>query len=121
MTFRARIGEEEEPFFIPMTGAVNVSNALCAISVSSLLGAPLWAVRQGLAQARVPGRMETYTAGGKTVIVDYAHNGMALEALLRSVKADYPGAPVTVVFGCTGGKGLDRREGIDETELVTEA
>lgn len=112
MRFKVRIGEEEEPFSIPMTGAFNVSNALCAISVSSMLGAPLWAIRQGLAQAHVPGRMETYAAGGKTVIVDYAHNGMALEALLRSVKADYPSAPVTVVFGCTGGKGLDRREGM---------
>jgi UDP-N-acetylmuramoyl-L-alanyl-D-glutamate--2,6-diaminopimelate ligase len=56
--------------------------------------------------------METYHAGGKTVIVDYAHNGMALAALLRSARTDYPGQPVAVVFGCTGGKGLDRREGM---------
>ncbi len=112
MTFRVPVGEKEESFSIPMTGAFNVSNALCAISVCAMLGAPLWAIRQGLAQARVPGRMETYAAGGKTVIVDYAHNGMALEALLCSVRQDYPGAPVTVVFGCTGGKGLDRREGM---------
>ena len=112
MGFTVRIKEREEAFFIPMTGDFNVSNALCAISVCAVLGAPLWAVRQGLAQARVPGRMETYSAGGKTVIVDYAHNGMSLEALLRSVRADYSGAPVTVVFGCTGGKGLDRREGM---------
>lgn len=112
MAFTLRVGEADETFTIPMTGDFNVSNALCAISVCSMLGVPLWAVRQGLSQARVPGRMETYTGGGKTVIVDYAHNGMALEALLRSVKADYPGSPLTVVFGCTGGKGLDRREGM---------
>ena len=37
---------------------------------------------------------------------------MALSALLRSVRHDWPGRPVTVVFGCTGGKGLDRREGM---------
>ena len=112
MAFNLRMGEAEEPFTLPMTGSFNVSNALCALSVCSLLGVPLWALRQGLARARVPGRMETYAAGGKTVIVDYAHNGMALSALLRSVRADYPAAAVTVVFGCTGDKGLDRREGM---------
>ncbi|WP_251448428.1 Mur ligase family protein [Vermiculatibacterium agrestimuris] len=112
MSFTVHIGEADESFTLPLTGAFNVSNALCAISVCSMLGAPLWAVRQGLAGARVPGRMETYSAGGKTVIVDYAHNGMALEALLRSVQADYPAAPIALVFGCTGGKGLDRREGM---------
>lgn len=110
--FTVRIGEADEPFTLPLAGTFNVSNALCAISVCAMVGAPLWAIREGLAQARVPGRMETYHAGGKTVIVDYAHNGMALEALLRSVAQDFPDAPVAVVFGCTGGKGLDRREGM---------
>ena len=112
MAFTVSMGERDEPFTLPLTGEFNISNALCAISVCFMVGAPLWAIREGLSKARVPGRMETYTAGGKAVIVDYAHNGMALEALLRSVRQDYPNAPVTVVFGCTGGKGLDRREGM---------
>jgi len=112
MAFTLSIGEGEEPFTIPMTGDFNVSNALCAISVCSMLGVPIPAIRAGLARTRVPGRMETYANHGKTVIVDYAHNGMALEALLRAVRADYPGAPVTAVFGCVGGKALDRREGM---------
>lgn len=94
---------------IPMTGDFNVSNALAALAVCRALGVPAEAVRTGLARAKVPGRMEACSAGGKTVIVDYAHNGMSLSALLRSVRGDYPGAPVTAVFGCTGGKGLDRR------------
>ena len=45
-------------------------------------------------------------------MVDYAHNGMSLEALLSSVRRAFPGREMTVVFGCTGGKGLDRREGM---------
>lgn len=110
--FAAPYGGALAQFTIPLAGSFNVSNALAALGVCQFLGVPLEAVRQGLAQARVPGRMETYSAGGKTVIVDYAHNGMALEALLHSVREDHPGAPVTVVFGCTGGKGLDRREGM---------
>jgi len=112
MAFTVTIGEREEPFTLPMTGDFNISNALCAISVCSMVGAPIWAIREGLASSRVPGRMETYEKDGRTVIVDYAHNGMALEALLKAVRADFPGVSVTAVFGCTGGKGLDRREGM---------
>lgn len=112
ISFPSLYAGKEERFFLPMTGDFNVSNALAALAVCELLEVPVEAVREGLSHAHVPGRMETYTAPGKTVIVDYAHNGMALEALLRSVKADYPAAPITVVFGCTGGKGLDRREGM---------
>lgn len=105
---------EELHCTIPMTGDFNVSNALAALAVCRVLGVPAGTASAGLARGRVPGRMETYTAKGKTVIVDYAHNGMSLSALLRSVRSDYPGTPVTVVFGCTGGKGLDRRAGMGE-------
>lgn len=97
---------------IPMTGFFNVSNALAAMSVCEALEVPEKFVRAGLARTLVPGRMETYVSGQKTVIVDYAHNGMSLSALLRSVRHDYPGAEITAVFGCTGGKALDRRKGM---------
>lgn len=112
MEFTLSYGGKTESFFLPMTGAFNVSNALAALAVCQLLIAPADCIRTGLAAVRVPGRMETYSANGKTVVVDYAHNGMALEALLRSLREDYPASPLTVVFGCTGGKGLDRREGM---------
>ena len=109
-TLRTPAGERELEIALP--GDFNVSNALCAVAAAGLVGVPFDCVKAGLARTRVPGRMETYTNCGKTVIVDYAHNGMALEALLRAVRADYPGAPVTAVFGCVGGKALDRREGM---------
>lgn len=103
---------EEEQFSIPLAGSFNVSNALCALAVCELLGVPAQAVREGLAHCVVPGRMETYTRDGKTVVVDYAHNGMALEALLREVRRGFPGAKLIAVFGCVGDKALDRREGM---------
>ena len=112
VAFTARYAGAWADFTIPLAGSFNVSNALAALAVCQLLAVPAPIAAEGLARAHVPGRMETYSGKGKTVIVDYAHNGMALEALLRTVRADYPGAPVTVVFGCTGGKGLDRREGM---------
>lgn len=127
LAFTVHSGGRAERLSLSMTGDFNVSNALAAVAVCELEGVPAEYIKAGLAAARVPGRMETYHKDGKTVIVDYAHNGMALAALLRSVRADYPGQPVTVVFGCTGGKGLDRREGMGkaagkyaDTILLTE-
>ena len=110
--FAAAYEGEGEPFALSMGGDFNVSNALAAMGVCRILGVPGSDVRAGLFAASVPGRMETYVNQEKTVIVDYAHNGLALEALLRSVREDYPGQPVTVVFGSVGGKALDRREGL---------
>ena len=71
-------------------------------------------VAAGLERAFVPGRMEHYVSadGEISVIVDYSHNGMSLQNALRSVRAEYPGRELTVLFGCTGGKGIDRREGM---------
>lgn len=99
---------------IPMSGLFNVENALAAVAVAEALDVPADSVCEGLARAVVPGRMETYITpdGARVVIVDYAHNGMSLEALLSSVRREYPDRQVTVLFGCTGGKGLDRREGM---------
>lgn len=97
---------------LPMSGWFNVENALAAAAAAEILGVDGDAVTQGLAQVRVPGRMETYHSARLplTVVVDYAHNGMSLEALLSSLRQDYPDRELTVVFGCPGGKALDRRE-----------
>ena len=97
-----------------LPGAFNVENALAAVAAAEALGVPESAVAAGLAEAAVPGRMETFSTpdGRLTVIVDYSHNGMSLQNALRSVKAEYPGRELTVMFGCTGGKGIDRREGM---------
>ena len=101
---------------LTMPGLFNVDNALAAIALCRGLGIPQEAVREGLARARVPGRMEVYSSanGNVTVIVDYAHNRLSLETLLRSVKEEYPDHRVAVVFGCPGGKALDRRAGMGE-------
>ena len=112
--FCAAFEGKTERFTLPMAGEFNVANALAALALCRALGVPVEHIREGLLRTRVPGRMEVMDAHGKTVIVDYAHNGMSLAALLRSVRAGYPDQPVTVVFGCTGGKGLIRRQGMAE-------
>ncbi|MCI6574804.1 MAG: UDP-N-acetylmuramoyl-L-alanyl-D-glutamate--2,6-diaminopimelate ligase [Actinomycetaceae bacterium] len=96
---------------ITMPGLFNVSNALCAIAICEQLGVPEEFVRSGLIAARVPGRMELFHSGDKSVavIVDYAHNKLSYEALFDSLAHEYPNWPIIAVFGSTGGKALDRR------------
>ena len=112
MAFTAHWSGQEQELTIPMSGIFNISNALAALAVCQLLEVPPQYAAQGLARARVPGRMETYHKDGRTVIVDFAHNGMSLSAVLSAVRTDYLGQPITVVFGSTGDKALDRREGL---------
>ena len=90
----------------------NVSNALCAIAVAEGLGIEEEAIAHGFEDVRVPGRMELYpSADGKIIgVVDFAHNGMSLETMLKDLRESYPDRELAVVFGATGGKGVDRRD-----------
>ena len=112
--FHVRTPRYEGELTLGMPGLFHVENALAAVAVAEAYDIPMEAVEQGLRQAAVPGRMEHYVSadGQVSVIVDYAHNGMSLEYLLRSARTEYPGRELTVLFGCTGGKGIDRREGM---------
>jgi UDP-N-acetylmuramyl-tripeptide synthetase len=99
-----------EDFAIAMPGVFNVENALAAIAAACALGVPVPYIRAGLAAARVPGRMEAFTASdGRVVIVDYAHNKLSFETLFRSVRREYAGRKIGIVFGCPGGKAFGRR------------
>ncbi len=99
-----------------MPGLFNVENALAAITLCLGLGIPQQAVADGLARARVPGRMEVYSSGDGDVaaIVDYAHNRMSFETLFRSVREEYPGRRIVTVFGCPGKKAFARRRDLGE-------
>lgn len=110
--FHVRTPRYQRELTLPTAGLFNAENALAAIAVAECYGISADCVEAGLLQAFVPGRMEQYQSGDGqlTVIVDFAHNGMSLETALRSIRAEYPDREITVLFGCTGGKGLDRRE-----------
>ena len=111
MAFVAHTPSWEGPVELPLLGDFNVENALCALCVCELLGIPREQAVRGLAQARVPGRMETLasTDGQIVGIVDFAHNKMAFSRLLPAVRAQYPGRKVVAVFGAVGSKALERR------------
>lgn len=102
----------ERDIVIPTPVRFNVSNALAAIAAAEALGISEEGIVHGLEDVFVPGRMELYpTASGRILgVVDFAHNGMSLETLLRDLRGNYPDRELAVVFGATGGKGVDRRQ-----------
>ena len=106
--FHVRTPQYEREFRLTMPGLFNVENALGVIAVCHALHVPPAAVYDGLVRARVPGRMETYTNadGSLHAIVDYAHNRLSFETLFRSVRAEYPGREMAIVFGCPGKKAV---------------
>lgn len=112
--FHVRTPRYERALAISTPGLFNVENALAAAAVAECYGIPPEYVEEGLLRAFVPGRMEQYQSadGAITVIVDYSHNGMSLETALRSVRMEYPDRELTVLFGCVGGKAIDRRAGM---------
>ena len=101
---------------VPTPATFNLANALAAITVAEALGVSADAMAEGLSAAHVPGRMEVYaSASGRIVgVVDYAHNGMSLTVLLNDLRKRYPEREIAVVFGATGGKGVDRRQTMGE-------
>ena len=54
----------------------------------------------------IPGRMEVFTANGKVIILDGAHNMQKIAALCSSVSAQYPERSITGLVGL-----VDSREG----------
>jgi len=84
---------------VPMTLAglsrFNIENALAAASAALAIGIPRAAVVEGLTTflpdaEHNPGRMNFFTLGGVSVVIDLAHNEAGLEALLEIMNGVRP-------------------------------
>ena len=60
----------------------------------------------GLADVRLAGRMELI-AEEPRVLVDGAHNGASVEALMRAIGQNIPYDSMVVIFGCGSDKDID--------------
>ncbi len=114
--FTVRTDAFAEEMTLSMPGLFNVDNALCAIGICKELGVPVEYIKKGLSVAKTSGRMEIYESKDKkiAVIVDYAHNKLSFENIIDSVKKEYEGRPVSMLFGCPGNKALIRRKDMGE-------
>jgi UDP-N-acetylmuramoyl-L-alanyl-D-glutamate--2,6-diaminopimelate ligase len=106
----------------PLTGAVNVDNALLAAEAALALGEPeLGPVEIARAMAHigpVQGRLQVIAAAGSTagtesppftVLVDYAHTPAGLQVVLGEARGLAPTGRVLCVFGCGGNRDRAKR------------
>lgn len=93
-----------------LMGAFNVSNLLLALATLLALGYELADLLKTAARLQpVCGRMEVFTAPGKTtVVVDYAHTPDALEKALQAARLHCTGK-LWCVFGCGGDRDKGKR------------
>ncbi|MDI3316321.1 MAG: UDP-N-acetylmuramoyl-L-alanyl-D-glutamate--2,6-diaminopimelate ligase [Bacillota bacterium] len=92
-----------------LPGAFNMANALAAAGAALLAGFPPEAIARALSDVHpLEGRVESVEAGQPfQVLVDFAHNPAALEALLSLEPAG--GGRRLIVFGAEGGKDPGKR------------
>lgn len=94
---------------LPMPGKFSVYNALCAISICRHFQVNEAVICRALLGARVRGRIEKVEVSDRfIVLIDYAHNAMALESLLTTLREYHPHRLVCL-FGCGGNRSKLRR------------
>ena len=94
---------------LPLPGRFNIYNALAAMSAAKALGIEYGCMAAALENIRIRGRAELLpTYSDYTVILDYAHNGIALESLLKALR-EYEPKRLVAVFGCGGERAHKRR------------
>ena len=90
-------------------GKFSVYNALTAISICKHFEVKEKDVQEALLKAHVKGRIEMVKVSDDfTLMIDYAHNAMALESLLTTLK-EYEPHRLISVFGCGGNRSKLRR------------
>ncbi len=102
-------GQVEMDAEITTPGQFSVYNGLCAIAVASYLGIAQEPIQKALREIKVKGRIEMVQVPGEyTLLIDYAHNAMALESLLTTLK-EYQPRRLICLFGCGGNRSKSRR------------
>ena len=106
--FKAR-GKVNLDIELHAPGRFSVYNALCAIAICNHFGVTADEVKEALLQAHVKGRIELVKISDDfTLMIDYAHNAMALESLLTTLR-EYKPKRLVCLFGCGGNRSKLRR------------
>lgn len=94
---------------LPLPGSFNLSNALAAMTAAAELGIEPHDMAAALENISIRGRSELIPSGRElTIVLDYAHNGVALENLLEALRL-YEPSTLIAVFGCGGNRDRSRR------------
>ena len=94
---------------IDIPGKFSVYNSLAAIAICRHFNVSPENIKRALKEAKVKGRIEMVKVSDEfTLMIDYAHNAMALESLLTTLKEYHPHRLVCL-FGCGGNRSKLRR------------
>ncbi|MDO5014695.1 MAG: UDP-N-acetylmuramoyl-L-alanyl-D-glutamate--2,6-diaminopimelate ligase [Clostridia bacterium] len=106
--------KQEEKFTLSMPGKYNALNATGAILLSRKLGISDEIIKRALKNLKVDGRTELmYSDNGINIVVDFAHEGMSMENVLKTLKTMTDGRLISL-FGSVGGHAFDRRSQMGE-------
>ena len=94
---------------IDIPGKFSVYNSLAAIAICRHFNVSQDEIRKALKGIRVKGRIEMVKVSDQfTLMIDYAHNAMALQSLLTTLKEYHPHRLICL-FGCGGNRARARR------------
>ncbi|MDE7224024.1 MAG: UDP-N-acetylmuramoyl-L-alanyl-D-glutamate--2,6-diaminopimelate ligase [Acetatifactor sp.] len=94
---------------VPTPGRFSVYNALTAIAICRHFNVREDDIKRALLAVRVKGRIEMVKVSEHfTLLIDYAHNAMALESLLTTLR-EYEPHRLVCLFGCGGNRSRQRR------------
>ena len=97
------------PVRIDIPGRFSIYNSLTAIAICRHFQVSEDDMVRALENARVKGRIEMVKVSDNfTLMIDYAHNAMALSSLLTTLREYHPNRLVCL-FGCGGNRSRDRR------------
>lgn len=103
------------PVEIDIPGRFSIYNSLTAIAVCRHFQVSQDNIVRALKRAKVKGRVEMVAASDSfTLMIDYAHNAMALKSLLETLREYHPNRLVCL-FGCGGNRAKSRRFEMGET------
>ena len=103
-------GSRFEHLPVPLLGehqAINCGLALALLDALKAQGLKVddQLAMQGLAKVYIPGRMEMIHDDPR-ILVDGAHNGASIQALMRAIGQHIPYDSMVMIFGCAGDKDI---------------
>jgi len=105
--FRILYKDEEEKFFSPLLGRMNIENLSAALTSFHLFGFSFKEVKRNINKLKAPpGRLEKVREG---IFVDYAHTPSALKKTLVCLR-ELGYKKIICVFGCGGNRDKKKRK-----------
>jgi dihydrofolate synthase/folylpolyglutamate synthase len=109
--------DEEIALECPLAGEHQVENTRTAVTALNLFGVPAAVIREGVARAVWPGRLER-VAQHPDIILDGAHNPAGAAALASYIRRFYTDEPIRIIYGAMRDKAIEE---VTDTLLPTAA